>query len=99
MPTPQNTTSFISYPQSQTGSEPKTVNTDQNIPTPTQAENNTIAVLAMVFAFVFPPAGIILGFYGGKIYKEKKNKDLCTAARAIGMVVAFVLLIIIVTMH
>ena len=33
------------------------------------------------------------------IYKEKKNKDLCTAARAIGMVVAFVLLIIIVTMH
>ena len=63
---------------------------------PMMAPTNTMAILALVFAFVFPPAGIVLGHLARKQIRQtgEQGQGLATAGLWVGYLhVAFWLLI------
>ncbi|WP_127782262.1 DUF4333 domain-containing protein [Rhodococcus sp. X156] len=55
---------------------------------PVPPGTNTVAILAMVFAFVFSPVGIVLGFVGRAQTKRtgQKGRTLATVAVILGFV-------------
>ncbi|MBQ3888952.1 MAG: hypothetical protein II738_04295 [Clostridia bacterium] len=53
---------------------------------PTAPENQTLAVLALVFSFVEPIIGIILGAVGLNKLHEPKNRSMCKAGLIISIV-------------
>jgi hypothetical protein len=57
-------------------------------PPPPQAQGtNTMAILALIFAFVFSPLGVIFGFVGRSQIKRtgQKGKGLATAGIVLGL--------------
>lgn len=61
-------------------------------PTPMSTKTNTMAVLALVFAFVFAPLGVIFGFVGRAQIRRtgERGRGLATAGIVLGIL--FVLL-------
>ena len=57
-------------------------------------EKSTLATCAMVFAFLFPLAGFILGIVGAVKYKTASYKKRCIAAIIVSVVVWLVFFII-----
>ena len=61
-------------------------------------ENGSIAICAMIFSFLFPPMGIVLGILGLKKQRSKTNINLCKTAIVISVILAIVYVIILVNL-
>lgn len=61
-------------------------------------ENGSIAICAMIFSFLFPPLGIILGILGLKKQRSKTNINLCKVAIVISVILTIVYVIILVNL-
>ena len=61
-------------------------------------ENGSIAICAMIFSFLFPPIGIVLGILGLNKQRNKTNLNLCKAAIIISFILTIVYVIILVNL-
>ena len=53
-------------------------------------ENGSIAICAMIFSFLFPPIGVVLGILGLKKQRSKTNINLCKTAIVISVILTIV---------
>lgn len=62
--------------------------------TAVQAEQSGgLAICAMIFSFLFPPAGLVMGAVGIFVYKRGINRGLSIAAAGIGAVLTTLIII------
>ncbi len=57
-------------------------------------ENGSITICAMIFSFLFPPMGIVLGILGLKKQRSKTNINLCKTAIVISVILTIVYVVI-----
>ncbi len=61
-------------------------------------ENGSIAICAMIFSFLFPPIGVVLGILGLKKQRSKTNINLCKTAIVISVILTIVDVVILVNL-
>lgn len=94
-PAPQQAQPFNPQPQAQQPPQFNQAPQGQYIPPqqypqtppPAETENKTLATCALVFAFLMPIVGLILGIVGTVKYKTPKYKNQCIAAIPVSIVV------------
>ncbi len=61
-------------------------------------ENGSIAICAMIFSFLFPPIGVVLGILGLNKQRSKTNINLCRTAIVISVILTIVYVVILINL-
>ncbi|MBR3096130.1 MAG: zinc-ribbon domain-containing protein [Clostridia bacterium] len=68
-------------------------------PQPQSRESDSSANMALLFAFLIPIVGIILGVINMGKYQTKKYKDRCVAAIVIGAIVQIIMILLVMNIY